>query len=166
MFSNLWKFINAPIVILAIIGIGIYSVIRTSGYVGYLGSIEEGTPRTTQMGSGVGGQTYFGYINENKYASVVILKDVLAGPTWDISDSRPPLGPNEAVNAIRSSLSDLIPELPNLAVVNVNLAAVSPGGYYIYVVEFQPLGEKASVVGLRLIALMDGTVVRPTVSDE
>lgn len=46
--------------------------------------------------------------------------------------------------------------------VSVDLAAVSPGGYFIYIVEFQPPGEKEGV-GLRLIAHMDGTVVRPKI---
>ena len=174
MFAKIWKFINSPIVIVAIIAIALYMVIQPRVYLppesgvdyGYPHSREDRSPQTTQRSARLGGETYFGYFNDQKYSSIVYPKDVLGGPTWDLSGGAPPpLSPSEAVDAIRSSLSDLIPELANLDVADVNLSAVSPGGYYIYIIEFQPQGERVAV-GLRLVALMDGTVVRPEISDD
>lgn len=173
MSAKIWKILNSPIVIVAIIAIALYLVIQPRVYLppqsgngyGYPHSSEDSSPQTTRSGARLGGETYYGYFNDQTYSSIVYPKDVQDGPTWDVASGAPPLGPTEAVNAVLSSLSDLIPELADLEVVNVSLSAMSPGGYYIYVIEFQPQGKRVGV-GLRLVALMDGTVIRPEISDE
>lgn len=176
MLAKIWKFLNAPIVILAIIVLAIVFVIQprvfvpTDPYEFEPAKAHEtsSTPSATEndfryfssVNTGTG--THFGYFKGMQYASEVPAEDVFNGPRWAPSSGSPPLGPGEAVTAIRAGLSDQIPEIGDMSVEEVSIARVA-SGYFIYIVEFNAEDEM-SPVGLRLVVLMDGTVIRPTVT--
>lgn len=175
MLAKIWKFLNAPIVILAIIVLAILFVIQPRVFVpGAPYEFEPAKahePRDTPSGTkdgfsyfsvnaGIG--THYGYFRGMQYASEVPADGVFNGPQWKPSSGSPPLGPGEAVTAVRAGLSDQIPEIADMPVEEVSIVRVA-SGYFIYIVEFNAQDETPSV-GLRLVVLMDGTVVRPTVT--
>ena len=177
MLAKIWKFLNAPIVILAIVALTILFVIQPRVFVPTVPYEFEpagahdasGTPPETKnvsrylsLSSGIG--TQFGYFKGMQYASEVPIDDVFKGPGWKPSSGGLPLGPGEAVTAIRAGLRDQIPEIGDMWVEEVSIVRVA-SGYFIYIVEFKARGEP-SPVGLRLVALMDGTVIRPTVTPD
>ena len=172
MLSKIWKFLNAPIVIVAIVVLALHFVLRprvytpSEPYTVYSSPAQsERSPRYLSTGAGVGG-AHFGYFGGKQYASEVPADGVFNGPQWQPSSGEPPLSPSEAVASIRTALADLIPKLAEMSVTNVDLSRVAPG-YFIYIVEFKNRDEMSPVgVGLRLVALMDGTVVRPTISPQ
>ncbi len=168
MLSKIWKFLNAPIVIVAFVVLALIFVLRPRVYtpgepyaVSSSSSQGERNPRYLSTNAGIGG-THFGYFGAMQYASEVPADGVLNGPQWQPSSGDPPLSPSEAVASIRTALADLIPELADMSVGNVNLSRVA-SGYFIYIVEFNT-HDDVSPVGLRLVALMDGTVIRPTIT--
>lgn len=168
VLSKIWKFLNAPIVIVALVILALLFVFRPRIYtpgepytVSRAPSQDEDSPGYLTRSSSAGG-THFGYLGDRQYASEVPADAVFRGPPWQPSSGEPPLDPSEAVASIRTELADLIPELADMSVANVNLSEVATG-YFIYIVEFKTR-DRTSPVGLRLIALMDGTVVRPTIS--
>lgn len=168
MLSKIWKFLNAPIVIVAIVVLALLFVLRPRVYtpgepytVSSSPSQGESNPHYLSTSTEVGG-THFGYFGGMQYASEVPADGVLNGPQWRPSSGDPLLSPSEAVASIRTALADLIPELADLSVEDVNLSRVTTG-YFIYIVEFNSHDERRPV-GLRLVALMDGTVIRPTIT--
>ncbi len=168
VLSKIWKFLNAPIVIVAIVVLALLLVLRPRVFtpgepytVSSSSSQGEDSPHYLSRNPGIGG-THFGYFGGMQYASEVPADGVLNGPQWQPTSGDPPLSPSEAVASIRTALVDLIPELADISVGNVNLSRVA-SGYFIYIVEFNN-NDDMSPVGLRLVALMDGTVIHPTIT--
>ena len=159
MLSEIWKFLNAPIVIVAIVVLALLFVLGPRVYTrsephSSSTSQYEGSRRYLSKNAGVGG-THFGYLGSMQYASEVPADGVLNGPQWQPSSGDPPLSPSEAVASIRTALVDLIPELADISVGNVNLSREA-SDYFTYIVEFNTQDDISSM-GLRLVALMDGT---------
>lgn len=101
MLSEIWKFLNAPIVIVAIVVLALLFVLGPRVYT----RSEPHSSSTSQY--------------------------------------------------VRTALVDLIPELADMSVGNVNLSREA-SDYFTYIVEFNTQDDISSV-GLRLVALMDGT---------
>lgn len=151
MAAKIWGIINSPIVILAIAVALVYFGLfySTTYYVSRM----TGDLSSSSM-------SYFSYFDGKKYESKISRLDVAKGPSLDLGSQDPPVGPAKAIALARVSLTPSIPALADLKVKSVDLSAVDDDGHYIYIVEF----DRGSVpfIGLRIVVLMDGTVIKPS----
>jgi hypothetical protein len=89
-------------------------------------------------------------------------------PEWKESRENPPLSPRKAVSSARRRLSKLVQDAKDWEVDKLSLESVGKKGMWIYIVElrppFPPGGLEGVLPSLKIVVLMDGESIEPTVS--
>ena len=103
-----------------------------------------------------------------RYKFDVYQKDLTLAPPWKTEEAFPPLSPRRAEMSARGQLKELVTEPDRWSRGAIALHQLSGGDRWIYVVHFsgfQPPGViDGAVPQMRIVVLMDGNVIKPTVT--
>jgi hypothetical protein len=91
---------------------------------------------------------------------------VLKTPAWKADADAPPLPPRKADQLATAKFRQLIPDAKNWKRERIALEDAGDGLHWIYIVEFRQSGTFNGVPPfLKVIVLMDGTVVEPRIRE-
>ena len=149
MVSKIWRSINSPIVILALVIAAFYF-----GLFDPMRSVSRITGNSSSSS-----MSFISYFDGKKYESKILKPDDVKGPSLNLEEQDLPISPKKAISLARETVTPSIPNLVDLKVRSVELGALDGDGHYSYVVEFDRNNDPYN--GLRIVVLMDGTVIKP-----
>ena len=110
---------------------------------------------------------YESHAEGKKYNYEVFREQLLKTPAWHIDDDRPPLSPRAAERAAKKEFEKRIKDTTHWTEDRIILVDMGDKIHWIYLVQYRRFAERVEDAQLlRIVVLMDGTVVEPKISDD
>ena len=106
------------------------------------------------------------YAAGKKFVSTVTGERVLKTPVWRVDADSPPLAPRKAEHLATAKFQQLISDTKDWKLQGITLEDAGDGLHWVYVIQFTQAGTWSGPAPfLKVIVLMDGTVVEPKIRD-
>jgi hypothetical protein len=107
------------------------------------------------------------YAERKRFDFEVTREQLLKTPLWRLKKDSPPLSPRKADKAATTKLRKLLKDTKGWERDRICLQDMGDGIHWIYVIEFSQRGIYGGLPpDLKIIVLMDGTVIEPKITDD
>jgi len=111
--------------------------------------------------------SFSSYIDDQRFEFSISPSALSASPSWSDSEPFPPLSPRTAIAAAWEQLKVLGKNPEGWRMNNVSLVPIGPEGKWLYLVELEeppPRPDGGIHTSMRIVVLMDGKTVSPSVT--